>query len=172
MPLLLVWIWRTGPAAINRSAFNDKGAEASAVPSILWLYTDGTKLGQTVLEEGTIEFAESLPGPGRYLMRLFASDSYELLADASFSIGGDAPPAISIARNDNGTITVTFQGKLQSAPAVNGPWQDVGATSPLILNPDQTAQFPLLSSKNQSWAIFNAGSEKLLVRNTYHFLVS
>jgi hypothetical protein len=165
-------MWRTGPAAINRSAFNAKEAEAPAVPSILWLYTDGTKLGQTALEEGTIEFAEGLPGPGRYLMRLFASDSYELLADASFSIGGDAPPAISIARNDNGTITVTFQGKLQSAPAVNGPWQDVGATSPLILNPDQTAQFPLLSSKNQSWAIFNAGSEKLLVRNTYHFLVS
>ena len=162
MPLLLVWIWRTGPAAINRSDFNDKESEAPAVPSILWLYTDGTKLGQTALEEGTIEFAEGLPGPGRYLMRRFASDSYELLADASFSI----------ARNDNGTITVTFQGKLQSAPAVNGPWQDVGATSPLILNPDQTAQFPLLSSKNQSWAIFNAGSEKLLVRNTYHFLVS
>ena len=54
MPLLLVWIWRTGPAAINRSAFNDKESEAPAVPSILWLYTDGTKLGQTSLEEGSI----------------------------------------------------------------------------------------------------------------------
>jgi len=50
MPLLLVWIWRTGPAAINRSAYNDKESKSPAVPSILWLYTDGTKLGQTSLE--------------------------------------------------------------------------------------------------------------------------
>jgi hypothetical protein len=57
MPLLLVWIWRTGPAAINRSAFNDKESEAPAVPSILWLYTDGTKLEQTALEEGSIRIS-------------------------------------------------------------------------------------------------------------------
>ena len=57
MPLLLVWIWRTGPAAINRITFNDIGAGAPAVPFILWLYTDGTKLGQTALEEGSIRIS-------------------------------------------------------------------------------------------------------------------
>ena len=36
---------------------NDKVAEAPAVPFILWLYTDGTKLGQTALEEGTIRIS-------------------------------------------------------------------------------------------------------------------
>ena len=82
-----------------------------------------------------------MPEPGRYLMRLFASDGYELLAKASFSIGGDAPPTISITRDSDGTITVTFEGRLQTAPTVNGPWQDADATSPLTLNPDQAVQF-------------------------------
>ena len=57
MPLLLVWIWRTGPAAINRSDFNDKESETPAVSSIFWLYTDGTKFGQTALEEGSIRIS-------------------------------------------------------------------------------------------------------------------
>jgi hypothetical protein len=74
-------------------------------------------------------------------MRLFASDGYELLADAAFSVSGDALPAIRIARNSDGTLTVTFDGKLQTAPTVNGPWQDAAAASPLTLKPDQSARF-------------------------------
>ena len=50
-------------------------------------------------------------------------------------------PTISIKNNENGTITVTFEGKLQSASAVNGPWHDVNAVSPLIINTDDTIQF-------------------------------
>ena len=50
-------------------------------------------------------------------------------------------PKISIVNNENGTITVTFEGKLQSASAVNGPWHDVNAVSPLIINTDDTIQF-------------------------------
>ncbi|NCG40353.1 MAG: hypothetical protein GWP30_05125 [Actinobacteria bacterium] len=79
--------------------------------------------------------------PGSYLMRLFASDGYELLADVNFSIGGDVPPAIDIMRNGNGTITVSFDGKLQTASTVSGPWQDVDSVSPLILDTDETIQF-------------------------------
>ena len=51
------------------------------------------------------------------------------------------PPAISVARNVDGTVTVTFEGTLQTAPTVNGPWTDVDAESPLTLNPDQAAAF-------------------------------
>jgi len=37
---------------------------------------------------------------------------------------------------------VTFEGTLQSADSVNGPWSDVeGATSPLTIPADQAAQF-------------------------------
>jgi hypothetical protein len=51
-------------------------------------------------------------------------------------------PSISLVRNADGTLTVTYTGKLQTAPTVNGPWEDVeGATSPLTLQPDQPVTF-------------------------------
>lgn len=52
-----------------------------------------------------------------------------------------SPPTVSVARNADGTVTVTFEGTLQSAPTVNGPWTDVAGESPLNLTPDQAAQF-------------------------------
>ena len=43
--------------------------------------------------------------------------------------------------NGNGTVTVTFDGKLQTAPTVNGPWQDANAASPLTISADQAQQY-------------------------------
>ncbi|MDC0307410.1 hypothetical protein OAL17_00470, partial [bacterium] len=57
---------------------------------------------------------------------------------------GDAPggaPSISVVRNADGTLKVTFEGKLQAAPTVNGPWQDVTDESPYNLTPDQGQTF-------------------------------
>jgi len=55
--------------------------------------------------------------------------------------GGDAP-ALSIVNNGDGTVTVTFEGKLQGAPTVNGPWADVeGAVSPQIIPASEAMQF-------------------------------
>ena len=62
----------------------------------------------------------------------------ELLGTAAG--GGDAP-ALSVVNNGDGTITVTFEGKLQAAPSVNGPWQDSGLTSPATINSDQAQQY-------------------------------
>ena len=39
------------------------------------------------------------------------------------------------------TVTVTFEGTLQAAPTVNGPWENVDAASPLTIPADQAAQF-------------------------------
>jgi hypothetical protein len=50
-------------------------------------------------------------------------------------------PALSIVNNGDGTITVTFEGKLQAAPTVNGPWEDSGLTSPATINSDQAQQY-------------------------------
>ena len=50
-------------------------------------------------------------------------------------------PTISVVNNGGGTVTVTFEGTLQSAPTVNGPWSDVGGASPLTIAADQAAQF-------------------------------
>ena len=54
--------------------------------------------------------------------------------------GGDAP-TVSVVNNGDGTVTVTFEGKLQAAPTVNGPWQDVDGASPLTIPADQAQQF-------------------------------
>jgi hypothetical protein len=56
--------------------------------------------------------------------------------------GGGPPPAISAKINNDGTVTITFEGKLQAATSVNGPWADVeGATSPLTIPADQAQQY-------------------------------
>jgi len=52
------------------------------------------------------------------------------------------PPTLSIVNNGNGTVTVTFDGKLQAAASVNGPWSDVaGATSPLTISASEAQQY-------------------------------
>ena len=51
-------------------------------------------------------------------------------------------PALSIVNNGDGTATVTFEGRLQAAAAVNGPWADVeGAVSPQIVTVDEAMRF-------------------------------
>ena len=56
-----------------------------------------------------------------------------------------APPAkapvISVVNNGNGTVTVTFEGTLQTAQEVNGPWTDVDGASPLTIEADGEAKF-------------------------------
>ena len=51
------------------------------------------------------------------------------------------PPALSIVNNGDGTVTVTFEGRLEAAASVNGPWQDTGATSPLTTPADAAMQY-------------------------------
>ena len=55
--------------------------------------------------------------------------------------GAGDGPALSIVNNGDGTVTVTFEGTLQSADSVNGPWTDVDAASPLTLPASEAAQF-------------------------------
>ena len=70
------------------------------------------------------------------------------ITEETFSFTGTSeiipiePPTINLVNNGDGTVTVTYTGKLQTAPTVNGPWEDMeGATSPLTLQPDQPATF-------------------------------
>ena len=62
------------------------------------------------------------------------------LAAAVGGGGGDAP-ALSIVNNGDGTLTVTFEGRLEAAASVNGPWQDSGLTSPATIPADQAQQY-------------------------------
>ena len=52
-----------------------------------------------------------------------------------------AAPALSVARNADGTLTVTFEGSLETAPAVTGPWTKSAATSPAKVTPDQAGAY-------------------------------
>ena len=54
---------------------------------------------------------------------------------------GEIKPTISLVYNGDGTATLIFDGKLQSAPTVNGPWSDVNESSPVTLQLDQPAMF-------------------------------
>jgi hypothetical protein len=59
-------------------------------------------------------------------------------------VSGDAPaaaPALSIANNGDGTVTVTFEGRLQAAASVNGPWADVNESSPLTIEASEAMQY-------------------------------
>ena len=59
-------------------------------------------------------------------------------------VPGDAPaaaPTISIVNNGDGTVTVTFEGTLQAAATVNGPWADVDAASPLTTPANEAMQY-------------------------------
>ena len=51
------------------------------------------------------------------------------------------PPMLTIARNVNGTVTVTFDGKLQTAVGVNAPWQAVDSESPAVLPVEKSTAF-------------------------------
>ena len=61
---------------------------------------------------------------------------------AAAGVGGGDAPALSIVNNGDGSVTVTFEGKLQGALTVNGPWADVeGAVSPQIIPASEAMQF-------------------------------
>ena len=82
--------------------------------------------------EQLIIFSSALSDADRKLVEGYLGDS-----DAPAT-----PPMISIVNNGDGTATVTFEGKLQAAATVNGPWADVeGAVSPQIIPVDQAMQF-------------------------------
>jgi hypothetical protein len=54
---------------------------------------------------------------------------------------GNANPALSVVNNGDGTVTITFEGTLQAAPTVNGPWENVDGASPMTISSDQAQQF-------------------------------
>ena len=73
--------------------------------------------------------------------KVFAQALSEAQINGLMEAGEVDPPTISVVRNADGTITVTFEGTLQSAPSVNGPWTDVDAPSPLTIPADAPETF-------------------------------
>ncbi|MDP7178386.1 MAG: hypothetical protein QF749_08850, partial [Verrucomicrobiota bacterium] len=109
--------------------------------SIDWAYVGGSRTPSDGLVTGTLTFVDGLPD-GEYRVLFLANDGYRPLATADFTVAGQVvPPALGFVNNGDGTITLTFEGRLQTAPTINGPWQDMDASSPMTLPTDQQQQF-------------------------------
>ncbi|MDP6337324.1 MAG: hypothetical protein QF562_02080, partial [Verrucomicrobiota bacterium] len=96
---------------------------------------DGTLLTDSYFFNGTIDEV------AQYNLVLNAEQVASHFELGSTGADNEEAPAISISRNADGTVTVTFDGTLQSAPTVNGPWTDVPGESPINLSPEQAQQF-------------------------------
>ena len=131
------------PAALDWIGVYNAGDVAPAIPSIMWLYTDGTKTGNEPIQEGQLSFDAAVLTEGEYEMRLFGNDGYQLLASSFFTVvkGQASQPNISIRRNDNRTITIMFEGKLQTASSIEGPWETIDTASPVTIIPGEFKEF-------------------------------
>ncbi len=127
------FIWFTAPSGDDKF-FND----------VMTNPEDPTRLG-LALQDVTYDIPDSVDTIN---LRIESVTTWwnEIVAFDNIRItsGEAAPPitpTIGIARNDDGSITVTFEGVLQAAADVEGPYVDVAAESPLTLAPDEAMQF-------------------------------
>lgn len=68
----------------------------------------------------------ALPIAGEYLSQWFVDE---------------VDPSISMIRNSDGTVTLTFEGTLQTAPTANGPWRDSKQKSPYKVKANKAVFF-------------------------------
>jgi len=123
----------------NVTVFEGRTTDASQFAKI-WT-------GEEPATENTGDFAK---GSATVTVTVGAGESlwYMHLEDGSGGVSGMMireaadTPALSIVNNGDGTATVTFEGKLQGASTVNGPWADVeGAVSPQIIPATEAMQY-------------------------------
>ena len=53
----------------------------------------------------------------------------------------EADPSINMIRNSDGTVTLTFEGTLQTAPTAKGPWKDSKQKSPYKVKANKVVFF-------------------------------
>ena len=82
--------------------------------------------------------------PGVYTITFNVKDSSGNAATAvvrTIEVVKLAPPTLTISRNRNSTITVTFEGQLQTADRVNAAWLTLDTESPVVLPAKKAAAF-------------------------------
>jgi hypothetical protein len=107
--------------------------------------TDGSQYWETITL-GEEDLAGLVDGNERYTLDFidFHNGGWAWAGlDSVVIVEGTAPKsaAISISRNESGKVILEFEGQLQLAPTVDGPWSDVDETSPYELAPDESARF-------------------------------
>jgi hypothetical protein len=142
--------WSSG----SNPSFTNVGPKGQAVPGVFEI--EGAKVDSVeYLTDGrTVEIVAYDVGSTANVTINGVRDTgnNEIKANTSFEIkvnAGDVVfeteepeiPALSVVNNGDGTVTVTFEGKLEAAASVNGPWQDSGLTSPATIPADQAQQY-------------------------------
>jgi len=82
--------------------------------------------------------------PGVYTITFNVKDSSGNAATAvvrTIEVVKLAPPTLTISRNRNSTITVSFEGQLQTADRVNAAWLTLDTESPVVLPAKKAAAF-------------------------------
>jgi hypothetical protein len=82
--------------------------------------------------------------PGVYTITFNVKDSSGNAATAvvrTIEVVKLAPPTLTISRNRNSTITVTFEGQLQTADGVNAAWLTLDTESQAVLSAEKAAAF-------------------------------
>jgi hypothetical protein len=123
----------------NVTVFEGRTTDASQFAKI-WT-------GEEPATENTGDFAkgsatvEVTVGAGEPLWYMHLEDGSGGISGMMIRQAADTP-TLSIVNNGDGTVTVTFEGKLQAAASVNGPWADVeGAVSPQIIPASEAMQY-------------------------------
>ncbi len=68
-------------------------------------------------------------------------DSEWIILDKDVWDGIESIPTIFVTGQADGTISIEFEGKLQSSANITGPWSDIDANSPTSITADQPRQF-------------------------------
>ena len=112
-------------------------------------YTDAGATARDVVD-GDISKLIGITGlidtdtPGVYTITFNVKDSSGNTATAvvrTIEVVKLAPPMLTISRNRNSTITVTFEGQLQTADGVNAAWLTLDTESPAVLSTEKAAAF-------------------------------
>ena len=115
--------------------------DPSKLPSLSWAYVGGSRTVGAPLEKGSVFLSDNLAA-GNYVIRFFENDSYKQLAESSLVIkSSSTSPELNIQRMENGEIVIQFEGKLESASKLNGPWSVINGAIEIILPASASKQF-------------------------------
>ena len=142
----------TGGGVVKGLALTSANDAPERDPATFELWSGDTKIAEGAVPAFTERFQRQVIA----IDSAIAASDYKLMFPTTASSNGccmqvaevellgiksASAPTISVVRNADGTVTVTFEGTLQTAPTVNGPWSDVDAASPLTIPADAAAAF-------------------------------
>jgi len=115
--------------------------DPSKLPSLSWVYVGGSRTVSEALVKGSVLLSDNLAA-GNYVIRYFENDSYNQLAESDFVIKDmSIPPKLTIKHKATGEVVVQFEGILEMAPSVNGPWSILNGAIEVVVPSSYSRRF-------------------------------